>query len=332
MKFRVFTTFLVNIFLACACNVAYAIGTAAGTPITNTVTLDYAVESIAQPAISSNTASVTVDELINVTLTWQDGSPVNVNTPDINDPLQFLLTNTGNGQEAFSLTRNNNLLGDNYNPINGTAGAIFLENGLAPGFQASGPNADTIYISGTNDPNLAANASQIIYVVSDTPAALVSGNTGNVSLTTAALTAGVAGSPVGTGFAGLGTGGSTAVTGPTQATATSIGGYIMSGVSANVNKTILSPLSASDLIPGTVMRYRITVTVSGAGSVQNMVISDPIPAEVTYVPNSISIGGTARTDAADADNTQFSSNTVSINLGNVTAPASFVIEFQATLN
>ena len=165
-----------------------AAGTLAGTAIVNEATASYSVEGIAQPDVTSNIATFNVDELIDLTLTWQDGAPVSVNTPDVNDALTFLLTNIGNGPEAFSLSRNNLLAGDNYDPTNGSAGSLFLENGLSPGFQASGPNADTLYVAGVNDPNLAPDTAQIIYLNSNTPVGLTNGNTGNAQLNAASTT------------------------------------------------------------------------------------------------------------------------------------------------
>jgi len=99
--------------------------------------------------ITSAPATIRVHEIINVTLVWQDNAPVSVSTPNTSDALTVLLTNTGNGSESFALSRNNTLGGDNYDPANGSTGEIVLENGLPAGFQASGPNADTLYISGT---------------------------------------------------------------------------------------------------------------------------------------------------------------------------------------
>ena len=313
----------------------HAAGTAAGTVISNIATVDYSIDSVVAPAITSAPATIVVDELIDLTLTWQDGAPVSVSSPDTNDALTFLLTSTGNGPEAFSLARNNALPGDNYNPANGSAGTIFMENGLAPGFQSTGPNADTLYIPGGNDPNLAAGSSQIVYVVSNTPGALTNGNTGLMRLDAASLTPGAPGAVPGTGLPGLGQGGVTAVVGITQARAQSTGSYLVSGMSVVVAKSVLSvldPRGGTDLMPGAILTYRIQVTLSGAGTADNLVISDPLPVEVTYAPNSITVGGIPRTDTTDADNAQFAVNTLTVSLGNIPAPASFTIEFRAALN
>jgi len=172
--------------------IALAAGTTAGTNISNVVTLNYAIAGTPAAAISSNTIVVVVDELIQLTLTWQDGSPVPVTAPSSNAPLTFLLTNVGNGQEAFSLVRANNLAGDDYDPLDGSIGSIYLESGAQPGFQASGIDADSIYTIGVNDPDLAPDVGMVIYVVSDTPA-VGNGANGDVQLSAAATTPGAAG-------------------------------------------------------------------------------------------------------------------------------------------
>jgi len=134
-------------FTPIAC--ALAAGTPAGTLITNTAMLSCSYGGVPKTPITSAPATIRVHEIINVTLVWQDNAPVSVSTPDTSDALTVLLTNTGNGSESFALSRNNTLGGDNYDPANGSTGEILLENGLPAGFQASGPNADTLYISGT---------------------------------------------------------------------------------------------------------------------------------------------------------------------------------------
>lgn len=326
---------LVAALIALGSVAAHGAGTPAGTLITNTATLNYSIGGVPEAPITSAPASVQVDELIDLTLVWQDGAPVSVASPDSNDPLTFLLTNTGNGAERFVLTRNDALAGDNYDPLAGSAGAIFLESGLSPGLQTTGANADTLYVAGVNDPSLAADASRLIYVVSDTPAGLVSGNTGLAALTAAATTTGAAGAVPGTTLAGLGTGGVDAVVGTSQAQASRTGSYLVSDVALTVVKTVaavLDPRGGTSVEPGSMLTYRITVTLTGAGSVNSLTITDPLPAETGYVAGSILVNGAARTDAADADNAQFSANTVTVNFGNTASPVIHVIEFRTTVN
>ena len=323
--------------LLLAPQISWAAGTPAGTIISNVATVNYSLGSNIQPPLPSAPTTFQVDELIQSELTWQDAAPVAVNAPGTNDALTFLLTNTGNGQEAFGLMRTNGPLplpAGNYTPLNGTIGSIFLENGLQPGFQATGPNADAAYVWGTNDPSLTPDAGQIIYVISDTPN-VAAGLQGEVLLAAASHTAGAAGAAPGTGLAGLGQGGGFAVVGASSAQASAKGSYLTNGLGLAVNKTIagvVDPNGTAVLMPGAVMTYQLAVELTGSGTATNLIITDPLPANITYVPGSISVGGLAKTDAADADNAQFAANTVSVSLGNVASPANIVITFRATIN
>ncbi len=311
-----------------------AAGTAAGTVIQNSATLTYSIGGV--PATSTTPpASFTVVELINVTLVSQDAANVAVNSPDSNRALTFLLTNTGNGPENFALARNNAVAGDNYDPVNGSAGAIFLESGLQAGFQATGPNADTLHVAGSNDPSLAADASRIVYVVSDTPAALVTGNIGRVELSAASRTAGAAGAAPGTTLPGLGQGGVDAVVGGTRAQALQTGGYVVSGVAVAIVKSVVSVVDVAGgatLRPGSIVTYRIVLAVNGSGIAQSLALNDPLPANTTYVVNSITVNGQARTDAADADQAEFSTGAVRVSFGDTAAPINHTIEFRVVIN
>ncbi len=300
--------FWVGVFCAVP-NAVNAAGTAAGTVIQNAATVTYSIGGGPQQSATTPPAALTVAELINVTLVWQDAANVAASSPDSNRALTFLVVNTGNGPEAFSLARNNAIAGDNFDPSNGAAGAIFLENGLQPGFQVSGPNADTLYVAGSNDPALAADASRIVYVVSNTPAALVTGNVGRVELTVSATTPGAANAAPGTTLAGLGQGGVDAVVGATRAQARQTGGYVVSGVAVVLAKSVVSvvdPSGGTSVRAGSIVTYRIVLSVTGSGTADNLALDDPLPANTTYVSNSITVNGTARTDVVDADSAEFS--------------------------
>ena len=318
-------------------NIVLAAGTTAGSTISNTATVSYNIGTIAMPHITSIAATFQVDELIQPIVTWQDASPVPVNSPGSDNALSFLLTNSGNGQETFGLARINGpapVPAGNYFPLDGTSGSIFLENGLQPGFQATGPNADTVYVTGVNDPSLVPDAGQIIYIVSDTP--LVANNIqGEVKLTATSLTPGASAAGLGTGLVGLGQGGSSAVVGTPNAESAAIGSYITSALTVAIVKSVNSvvdPLGGMAVMPGSAMTYRIDVALAGTGTATNLVITDPLPPETNYVPGSIIVDGILKTDAADADNANFSVNTVSVSLGDVAAPANIVITFRATIN
>jgi uncharacterized repeat protein (TIGR01451 family) len=306
-------------------------GTVAGTSISNTATVSYSVSSVPAPDIVSAPASFTVDEIISLTLTWQDGAPVSTSTPDADTPLRFTLTNTGNGTESFTLTRNNALVGDQYDPISSGV-PIYVESNGTPGLQTGG-GGDTPYAGSVT---LAPNSASVdVYVLSDTPGSLNNGDFGDVNLSAASATPGASGAAVGTVLAMAGDSGTDAVVGTALAQASDTGRYLVSGLAVTVNKTRISPVNPADLTPGAVVTYRIVMTLSGSGTAVGLVLDDPIPAGLAYLPGTTTLSGSAScapcTDGVDGDPVSFSANTVSATLGAVAAPASFTLEFQAQL-
>lgn len=190
---------------------------------------------------------------------------------------------------------------------------------------------------GVNDPVLAPDATRVIHVVSDIPAGIALGGLGNVGITASSLTPGASGAAPGTGLPGAGAGGVIAVVGGSQATATVVGSYIVAGFSVAVAKTVLlvqDPKGGDLIMPGSVLTYRVVLSVTGAGTANNLAMSDPLPLETTFVAGSIKVNGLARTDAVDADNADYTpaTRTVSARFGNTLSPATQTIDFQVTVN
>ena len=82
---------------------AQAVGTAAGTNITNTAYLDYKVGTVDQTQQNA-TATVTVARKINVAITRQDGALVSVSPNQQWAYLTYTIQNTGNSPMRFALT------------------------------------------------------------------------------------------------------------------------------------------------------------------------------------------------------------------------------------
>jgi uncharacterized repeat protein (TIGR01451 family) len=327
-----------QVFYLLGLSAANAAPTVAGTIISNQAQLRYSVNSIAQAPLPSNIISFTVQEMVDVSLSWQDAGALRVNTPQSTSALSFVLSNTGNGTKAFSIARNNAITGDQFDPINAAVGAVFIENGLQPGFQATGPFADTVYVTGVTEPVLAPGESVILYAVSDIPSGLSIGNLGQIELSVRATTVGLAGSIPGSTHANVSSPAlvsddrtQTVVTGTSTGVSSARASYLIDGVEVRVIKTVMSPSNPSLFIPGVEIRYQLLVKVQGIGSVQQLIITDPLPEQLLYVANSIQVNSQSKTDAIDSDNSQFVGNTLTVNLGNVTAPTDFIIEFKTTL-
>lgn len=302
---------------------ALAAGTRAGTTISNTATATYDAGGGPQN-INSNTVDLLVDELLNVTVASNNPADVPTTPGATGQVLSFTVTNSGNGVESFGLTPIANGGGDDFDP---TVTSIVIDNGNG----IYEPGVDTVYVAGTNDPALQPDASVTIFVVSTTPGTVTDGDRGIVALTAAARTG--TGAP-GTSFAGQGEGGGDAVVGATSAQGQDDGAFVVAAATVALTKAaaISDPLGGSEPIPGATITYTITATVTGSGSVSGLAISDAIPANTTYVPGSITLGGVGQTDAVDADAGSFGSNQVTVTLGTVSGGNTRVVTFQATIN
>ena len=94
---------------------------------------------------------------------------------------------------------------------------------------------------------------------------------------------------------------------------------------------VADPFGGTTAVPGSTITYTIVATISGAGSLNNLAINDPIPTGTTYVPASLTLEGAAQTDAVDADAGNFNGTRVSVSLGNVPAGQTRTVTFQVTI-
>ncbi|MDW3095748.1 MAG: hypothetical protein R8G33_08760 [Gammaproteobacteria bacterium] len=325
------------IFLS-LCNVVKAVGVAAGTSVSNTATVSFNIGGT--PGTAFDTDVFQVQELINVGITWQDAANIIVAPGSTQQVLTFLLTNTGNGIESFSLLIDNAAVTtDDFNPVNGNIHIDGNANGIF-----DGAPTDPVYVSGLNDPLLDANGidSQVIFLVSDIPVTTSVGETGISQLTANSLTVSAAGAVSGTILNGLGDGGIDAVVGVSQADDIETGTYQVdtTPIDVSILKTaqVVSDGSGCSVapcspIPGATIRYSLQVIISGVGTVNNLVITDPIPINTTYTTESINLNAISLTDSGvDADAGNFSANTVTVNLGDISSAVTHLITFDVTIN
>jgi uncharacterized repeat protein (TIGR01451 family) len=308
-------------------------GTAAGTTITISSTVNYTMSSTPQTETASD--SFDVLEVIDCVVTWQDAANVPVNSPHLDRILTVQLANTGNGPEDFRLAYNAALGGDDFDPI---VQDLFLESNGTAGLQMSGATPDTIY-TGT-DIGLPADGTQLCYIVSTIPGGLADANIGHVELTAEAQTSGAAGAAPGTVLTNAGQGGVDAIVGMTSADGSVAGTYEVSVAAVALTKSIrqiADPYGGNRPYPGAVVTYRIIVNVNGNGTAEAVVVTDTISADMTYVAGSLRLNGASQTDADDAptDNSNFNvttANAITVNLGDSIAPVVHTIDFNTTIN
>lgn len=302
---------------------ANAAGTRAGSTISNTATASFDTGS-GPTTIDSNQVDLLVDELLDVTVDSSNPGDVPTTPGATGQVLTFSVTNNGNGVEDFALSTVANAGGDDYDPV---VTQIYLDNG--DGLFDAG--TDTLYTAGANDPTLDPDESITVFVATTTPGTVADGNRGIVSLVAAAKTG--TGAP-GDSFAGQGEGGGDAVVGATGADGTDAAAFIVSAATVTLVKSavVTNSLGTADPIPGATITYTIVATVAGSGAVSGLAITDQIPADTSYAPGSITLGGAALSDAADADAGDFNGTRVSVTLGTVAGGQTRTVTFRTTID
>jgi len=301
---------------------AHAGGVKAGTLIENTASATY--DGGAGPVtIPSNTITVKVDELLDVTVTSRDSGPVSAAPGSA--VLTFELTNTGNGPEAYTLTANPAVAGNDFDTT---------VNGIAVDTNGNGvydPGVDQMLTGPATTAAIAADASLTVFVVVTIPGGVADGDQSDVSLLAEAVTG--TGAP-GTAFAGQGAGGGNAIVGSTGANATATGSLSVGITDVDLIKsaTVRDPFGGTGIVPGATITYAIRAEVRGSGSVSDLVVTDAAPADTTYVAGSLKLDGATLTDAADADAGRFGTSGISVDLGTVSGGSSRTVTFQVTID
>lgn len=271
--------------------VALAAGVSAGTLIENTAVASYD-DGAGPRTINSNTVTVRVDELLDVTLTSLDPGPVPTRPGEA--VLSFELTNQGNGPEAFRLFANPSVAGNDFD-VNVTAIAI---DSNGNGVYDAG--VDEILAEPQTTAELAPDAVATLFVLVAVPDNVSDTQTSNVELAAEAVTGN--GAP-GTVFAAAGVDGGDAIVGTTEARGIARGSLVVGITSVGLTKAVSlrDPFGGDSAVPGTIATFTITATVSGSGSVTDLVVTDAIPEGTTYTEGTLALDGAPLTDAADTD-------------------------------
>lgn len=304
---------------------AHAAGTIAGTDILNTAQATYDGPS-GPVVIDSNTVTITVDELLDVTVASSDPGDVAVDSGATQQVTTYQVTNTGNGNEAFTLTADTAIGGDDFDTSNAVIYLDTDDNGIFD------PGVDTIYSPGSNDPVLAPDSSINVFILSDIPVGATDGQRAEVELSAVAITG--SGTP-GTSFAGQGDGGGDAVVGSTGADGEDSSFFLIQAAQVALVKsaTIVDQFGGNEAVPGATITYQLVATITGSGSLTNLNVTDDIPADTTYTAESITLEGAGVTDSdADADAGSFDGSAIAVSLGTVPGGQTRTITFQVTID
>lgn len=297
---------------------ASAIGTAANTQIDNTANATFTING-APVTESSDQVTFFVDEVLDVDVTGGDIELVGTDgTDDTQQIVTFTVSNPGNGQEDYKIDVNlaGGLGGDQFDPDSPAIGALVYIDNDGNGIIDAG---DTPFDPAVDTLPLDADETVQLLVVVDIPNGRTSGDTADVDLTATSTTVinnGTPGDAAGTVYPNAGDGGVDAVVGTTTAVDTDTDTYIVNQLTIDLLKEAEKVAGLGDLglvdgatvvqVPGDTIRYRLTFTVSGDGTLDDVLITDAIPTDLTYVVGSIRTilnGGTPGTpsDAVDAD-------------------------------
>lgn len=302
---------------------AHAEGVSAGSLIENTATATYDDGSGPPKTVDSNTVVLAVDELLDVTVTSLDPGPVATNPGE--EVLTFEVTNTGNGPEAFELTANPSVGGNDFDT---TIDAIAIDTN---GNGTYDPGVDTILTGPETTPVLAEDENITVFVITTVPAGVSDTEESDVELTAEAVTG--TGAP-GTTFAGQGVDGVDAITGLTSADDSATGSLIAGVTTVDLVKaaSVVDPFGGTSAVPGSVVTFTITADVTGSTSVDDLVIADAIPADTTYLPGTLTLDGNPLTDASGDDAGEASASDISVDLGTVTGGTSHAVTFDVSID
>mgnify|MGYP003634314813 FL=1 len=305
-------------------NNAHAAGTLAGTDIVNVAQASYDGPS-GPITIDSNPVTIKVDELLDVTVVSSNPGDVATSPNATAQVLTYQVTNTGNGTESFTLAADTAKSGDDFDTI---FGQMVIDDGNG----VYDPGVDTIYTAGTNDPVLAPDESVTIFILSTVPTTANDTERAEIELAAIANTgSGTAGDV----FAGQGDGGGDAVVGSTGADGEASGFFIIQAAQVSLVKsaTVVDQFGGAQPVPGATITYQLIATTQGSGTLTNLVITDDIPADTTYVDESISLEGLGLTDDnADADAGSYDGSEIAVALGAVSGGQTRTITFQVTIN
>jgi len=302
--------------------------TPACTDIVNQATATYTIGA-EEFTKDSNATSTLVAQLLDVSVVWQDVASITVSPGDAAKVLTFLVTNTGNTTDSFLLEGWSTLPDDDFNPI---LGDIYLDSNGSGTYE---PGVDDFYVAGTNDPVLDAGQSIVVFLLNGIPTGLADGDEGDSRLT---ATSNIGSGDPGTVIPEATECDADAVIGTSGGSSSDIGTYIVSNVIVDVVKSavVSDQFSGTQPIPGATITYTITVSFSGSGTAEGVVITDIIPANTTYTAGTLTLNGASLTDPLDGDAGDVGGTTpgvVTVSFGDMPAgSADQIIVFSVVIN
>jgi hypothetical protein len=267
---------------------AMATGTASGTTISNSATVNFQVGGLGQTPVTSAAATFVVDNKVNLTVVANDAGAVTT-TPGGTSVLKYTVTNNGNTVQDYALS----YVASGTNTFAASTVNIYAD-----------VNGNGTYEAGTDTATyideLAADATRVVFIVITTPLGATTGQIANYALIATTENGGSAGSQgaVTTQTAGADTAGVDVVFADGFGSALDIArdgkysiyavtGFQVSAAALTVTKTSsvywdpFNLLVNPKAIPGAIVTYTITVSNGAGGSDATSVsITDSLAAEI----------------------------------------------------
>ncbi len=321
---------------AVAASPALAAGTAAGTTVTNNVTLDYKVGGIDQAQVTA-VDTFTVDRKVNLTVTETGNQTTTVTPGQTAAVTSFSVLNSSNAPLDFALSASQLSGGtaphggtDNYNVTN----AKIYADTNANGTYDPGTDQETAYLD-----QVAADTSRTVFIVADVPVGRATNDVAVVRLSATAAEATAAGS-VGATVTQT-TGANTAQMDTVFADTDSNGNVARDGIhfadddyrilaatltATKTSRVISDPFNGTTnpkMIPGAVVEYCIAVAnAANSATATGINISDDLPEETTFDSAfGILVNGTVTGSSCNADGTSGGSYTNGIVAGSISTVA-----------
>ncbi|MDB5715863.1 MAG: hypothetical protein JWO15_3260 [Sphingomonadales bacterium] len=329
---------------------AFAVGTTAGSTITNTASVAYSVGGVAQTAVSAST-SFTVDRKVNLLVVETGTATTSVSPGQVVAVTTFTVTNLSNAPLDLGLSVAQQANGataqhGGIDSLNVTTPLMYVDTNNSGAYDA-GDTAIT-YLD-----ELAADASKTVFIVAGIPSTAVNGDLASVVLTAQAFENGAVASQgaLVTATAGANTSGKDTVfaDGAGATDAANDGQYsgrddytVASSLLTIVktSKLISDPVNGTTnpkMIPGAIVEYCVQANnAAGGTAATNVVITDTLPGTLAFLTSFGSfINGSVTGGACNADGTAGGSNvsgTVTATLPTVAAGSSKTLYFRATIN
>jgi uncharacterized repeat protein (TIGR01451 family) len=317
MEFYIMRKLLLGSFIATAMlgQQAFA-GTESGTVISNTATANYTIGAANSPVTQSVSSVINVDEIIDISGGITTAS-TDAQTPNAVLINTHTLENTGNGDETFSIQVSDS----------DWTTAVYIESNPIPnGYDALDTPVTTQLFNKDQE--------YTFYTVTTIPGTAVEGDDSTVELTVVSDTVysdfntiTTAGNIIaGAGTNKLNATGIDAIVGSSTARYTSstvftVSDITLSAFTKTASAAVHPLLGTVGQIPGAVVTYDISFTLAGTADADSFTITDAIPSDLTYVPNSVIVDAVPFTDGDTNSGVTvtYIGSTITVTFGTLTA-------------